>query len=59
MFALALQKGGVDRDQTLTRLGIAQVQQGKNAEAKGTFAQVSGTRTAVARMWTAYADSRA
>ena len=37
MFALALQKGGVDRDQALTRLGIAQVQQGKYAEAQGDF----------------------
>ena len=59
MFALALQKGGIDRDQTLTRLGIAQVRQGKNAEAKSTFAQVSGTRAAVAGLWSAYADSRA
>src|SRR6478609_2167660 len=59
MFALALQKGGVDRDRTLTRLGIAQAQQGKKAEAKATLAQVSGARTAVARMWSAYVESRA
>ena len=59
MFALALEKGGGDRDQILTRLGIAQVRQGKNAEAKATFAQVSGQRAAVARMWTLYADTRA
>lgn len=59
MFALALQKGGVDRDQILTRLGIAQVQQGKNAEAKATFAQVAGQRAAIARMWSVYANSRA
>jgi len=55
MFALALQKGGIDRDQVLTRLGIAQVQQGKNAEAKATFAQVAGSRAALARMWALYA----
>ncbi len=59
MFALALQKGGVDRDRTLTRLGIAQAQQGKKAEAKATFAQVSGARAPVARMWSAYVESRA
>ncbi|MBO9519466.1 MAG: hypothetical protein J7493_15495 [Porphyrobacter sp.] len=59
MFKLALDKGGVDRDLTLTRLGIAQVHQNKYAEAKATFGQVSGTRTTVARMWGAYANSRA
>ena len=59
MFALALQKGGVDRDRILTRLGIAQAQQGKKAEAKATFAQVGGARAPVAQMWTAYVDSRA
>jgi tetratricopeptide (TPR) repeat protein len=59
MFALALQKGGVDRDQVLTRLGIAQVRQQKLAEAKSTFAQISGTRGPVARMWTAYIQTRA
>ena len=59
MYALALQKGGIDRDRILTRLGIAQVHQGKNAEAKATFGQVSGERTAVAQMWSAYVESRA
>lgn len=59
MYALALQKGGTDRDQMLTRLGIAQVHQGKYAEARNNFGQVSGARTAVARMWAAYAESKA
>ena len=59
MFALGLQKPGADRDLFLTRLGIAQARQGKNAEAKATFAQVSGQRAAVARLWSAYIDSRA
>ena len=59
MYALALQKGGVDRDRTLTRLGIAQAQQGKKAEAKATFAQVGGARVPVARMWSAFVESRA
>ncbi len=59
MYALALQKGGIDRDRTLTRLGIVQAQQGKNAEASATFGQVSGVRAPVARMWTVYVESRA
>lgn len=59
MFKLALEKGGVDRDQILTRIGIAQAQQGKYAEAKATFTQVSGARAPVARMWNAYVSSRA
>jgi tetratricopeptide (TPR) repeat protein len=59
MFNLALEKGGGDRDQLLTRLGISQAQQGKMAEARATFEQVSGTRAAVARMWAAYVESRA
>ena len=59
MFALALEKSGVNRDQALTRLGIAQVHQGKYAEARATLGQVSGARTSVARMWSAYAETRA
>lgn len=59
MYALALQKGGVDRDRALTRLGIVQAQQGKNDEARATFEQVSGARAPVARMWSAYVESRA
>jgi hypothetical protein len=59
MFQLALEKGGVDRDRVLTRLGIAQANQGKGDAAKATLAQVSGARAPVARMWSAYVDSRA
>lgn len=59
MFQLALEKGGVDRDRALTRLGIAQAQQGKNDAAKASFTQVSGARAPVARMWTAYVESKA
>ena len=56
MYALGLQKPGGDRDLLLTRLGIAQYQQGKRAEAKATFEQVGGQRAAVARLWAAYAS---
>lgn len=59
MYALALERGGIDRDQLLTRLGIAQVHQGKYGDARTTLGQVSGVRAPVARMWTAYAESRA
>lgn len=58
MFRLALEKTGVNRDQALTRLGIAQVHQGKYAEAQATLGQVSGPRTGVARMWGVYAATR-
>lgn len=59
MYQLALTKSGVDRDTALTRLGIAQARQGKNAEAKASFAQVTGARAAIAQLWAAYVDSKA
>jgi hypothetical protein len=60
MYALAVQKGGPDRDTAITRLGIAQAQQGKSAEAKATFAQItSGPRAPLARMWEAYVQTKA
>ena len=59
MFKLALTKSGVDRDAVLTRLGISQARQGKNAEAKATLAQVSGARAPIAQLWSAYVDSKA
>jgi hypothetical protein len=60
MYALAVQKGGAERDVALTRLGIAQAQQGKAAEAKATFAQITtGPRAPLARMWEAYVQSKA
>lgn len=58
MLKLALSKGGIDRDAVLTRLGIVQAQQGKAEEAKANFAQVGGDRSAVAKLWSAYVDSR-
>ena len=58
MFKLALEKGGVDNDMVRTRLGMAQIQQGKLAEGKATLEQVNGTRVPVADMWIAYADSK-
>lgn len=59
MFKLAVEKGATDRDRALTRLGIAQAMQGKAAEAKATLEQVAGARAPVARMWMAYAATKA
>ena len=54
-YTLALAKPGVDTPRVLTRLGIAQVDQGKTAEAQATFAKVEGARQAIARLWAVYA----
>ena len=54
-YALALAKPGVDTPRVLTRLGIAQADQGKTAEAQASFAKVEGARQAIARLWGIYA----
>lgn len=54
-YAMALGKPGVDTARVLTRLGIAQLDQGKTEEAKSTFLQVEGARRAIARLWDVYA----
>ncbi len=59
MYAVAIAKGGVDQDRTLTRLGIAQVDESKFAEAKVTFAKVAGIRAPLAKLWSAYAGMKA
>jgi hypothetical protein len=59
MYKLALEKGGVDRDRILTRVGISQVEQGKWAEARETFAQIDGRRLPVAKLWLTYIDQEA
>jgi len=55
-YALALTKPGVDTPRVLTRLGIAQADQGKAAEAQASFAKVEGARQAIARLWALYAQ---
>ena len=59
MYQLALTKSGVDTGRALTRLGIAQVDQGKFAEAQATFAKVQGARAAIAELWGLYAEAQA
>jgi hypothetical protein len=61
MYNLALSKGvdDVDKGRVLTRLGIAEIDEGKYADAKATLAKVGGTRTDVAKLWIVYADQKA
>lgn len=58
-YTKALSMPGADRATALTRLGIAQAEQGKFADAKATFAQVEGARKPIAMLWSAYADQKA
>lgn len=59
LYALALNKPGVDADRALTRLGIAQTDLGKYAEAQATFAKVNGVRKPIAQLWSIYAAQKA
>ena len=57
---LALAKGVADnQDRVLTRLGIAQIGQGKYAEAKITLGKVAGARAPIAQLWAIFADQKA
>ena len=58
-YRIALGKPGVDTPRVLTRLGIAQLDQGKRTEAAATFAKVEGARQAIARLWALYAGQDA
>jgi hypothetical protein len=59
MYELALTKSGVDTGRALTRLGIAQFDQGKFAEAKATFDKIEGVRAPIADLWSLYAEAQA
>ena len=61
LYTMALAKGGIDaeKDRVMTRLGIAQIDEGKYAEAKATLAKVGGPRAAIAQLWAIYADQKA
>ena len=59
LYQLALAKPGADAPRLLTRLGIAQADLGKTAEAQATFAKVTGLRAPIAALWSAYAKSKA
>lgn len=49
----------VDRDTSLTRLGIAQIGAGNVDAAIATLKQVSGARAPIALLWTVYAEQQA
>ena len=57
-YTKALGMQGVNTAMVLTRLGIAQLDQGKTEEAKATFAKVEGQRKPIAQLWSIYADQR-
>lgn len=58
-FAKAAGMPGIETPTALTRLGIAQYDQGKYEEAKATFAKVEGARAAIANLWSIYAAQMA
>ncbi|MET0337201.1 MAG: hypothetical protein ABW063_05500 [Caulobacter sp.] len=58
LYKLALQKGAVDKDRAYTRLGMAQFDQGKYAEARDSFTKVGGVRSTLARLWLTLVDQR-
>jgi tetratricopeptide (TPR) repeat protein len=58
LYQLALGKSGIDKDRVLTRLGIAQYDQGNYAGARASFKQVGGTRAPLARLWLALVNSK-
>jgi len=61
LYTLALSKGGVDaeKDRILTRLAIAEIDEGKFADAKANLAKVGGARAPIAQLWAIYADQKA
>lgn len=58
-YAKASSIAGVDANKVALRLGMSQVLQGKYAEGQASLAKVTGTRQPVAKMWAAYAKSKA
>lgn len=58
-YATAAGMAGANVPLVLTRQGIAQVEQGKYAEAQSTFAKVQGARQAIANLWALYAAQKA
>jgi hypothetical protein len=59
MYAIALGKPGVDTTRVLLRMGIAQADQGKWADAQASFAKVTDARSPIAQLWSAYAQGKA
>lgn len=58
-YTKALGMSGVETPMVLTRLGIAQYDQGKYAEAEETFRKVEGARRDLANLWAIYTAQKA
>ncbi len=59
LYAIALNKAGADIPRILTRLGIAQTDQGNYAAAQANFARITGPRKPIAQLWSIYAAQKA
>ncbi len=61
MFTLALTKGVTEEDKNhvLIRLAMAQIGEGKFADAKASLGKVAGPQAAVAQLWSIFADQKA
>ena len=59
MYTIAATKSGADMDRVMTRLGIAQLESGKTAEAIESFSKVQGQRKNIADLWKLYAEQKA
>ena len=57
-YTKALTMSGVETPMVLTRLGIAQYDQGKYADAIETFKKVEGARRDIAELWSLYAATK-
>lgn len=58
-YTKSLTMPGVDTQQVLTRLGIAQADMGDYAAAYETFGKIEGNRKPIAQFWAAYAAEKA
>ncbi len=60
LYQMAITKGGaIDNDRALTRLGIAQFDQAKYDAAKASFAQVTGVRAPLAKLFSVLTADKA
>lgn len=59
LYAKAATMPGANVPLVLTRMGIAQVDQGKYADAQTTFAKVQGARQQIANLWALHAEQKA
>lgn len=59
LYNIALTKPGAEKDRLLTRLGIAQLDQGNYAGAQASFGKVTGPRRNIAQLWSLYAAQKA